>query len=69
MSTWFMDAPKDFAPIDAKTYFYSMSFGEILIGLVYVYCGWFIGTSEEKAAKEWKHGYGDFIICQKILLN
>ena len=52
MSTWFMDAPKDFAPIDAKTYFYSMSFGEILIGLVYVYCGWFIGTSEEKAAKE-----------------
>ena len=43
---------EDFAPIDAKTYFYSMSFGEILIGLVYVYCGWFIGTSDEKISKE-----------------
>ena len=44
---------KDFAPMDAMTYFYSMSLGEIMIGLVYVYCGWFIDTpSDEKISKE-----------------
>ena len=43
---------QDFAPMDAKTYFYSMSLGEILLGLVYVYCGWFVETPEEKISND-----------------
>ena len=40
------------APMDAKVYFNSMSMMEILIGLVYVYCGWFVNDSEAKTVKD-----------------
>ena len=43
---------KDYAPMDAKTYFYDMSIGEVIIGIVCVYCGWFVRSAEEKHAKD-----------------
>ena len=43
---------KDYAPMDAKTYLIDMSVGEVIIGIVYVYCGWFVRTAEEKHAKD-----------------
>ena len=43
---------QDYSPMDAKVYFNSMSMMEILIGLVYVYCGWFVSDSEAKTVKD-----------------
>ena len=44
---------KDYSPMTAKTYFNDMSFGEIILGLIYVYCGWFVKTPEaDKCRKD-----------------
>ena len=31
---------KDYAPMDAMTYFKTMSVGETVMGIMYAYCGW-----------------------------
>ena len=43
---------KDYSPMDAKTYLVDMSIGEVVIGIMYVYCGWFVRTPKEKHAKD-----------------
>ena len=37
---------KDFAPMDAALYFEQMSLGETILGLGYIYCGWFVDGNE-----------------------